>query len=121
MRPAVEEKLYVVANYYVQQYLREYHQLEDLGIWNPTEVTFINPEPICWQKTHREGTVRALESVMVHDASSQVGIITVARSRESLETLCRILGLETMHTIEVQHRVRCHGLYVKHQSGWSLA
>jgi len=34
--------------------------------------------------------------------------------------LCKMLGLQTMNTVDVEHRARCHGLIIKHSDGWSI-
>ena len=34
--------------------------------------------------------------------------------------MCRALGLESFHTVDVYHRTRCYGAVLKHIDGWSI-
>ncbi|KZT39457.1 hypothetical protein SISSUDRAFT_984836 [Sistotremastrum suecicum HHB10207 ss-3] len=116
LKPPVDQPLYLIGNYSIQQYLREYCQLEDLGLRNPNDVVFISPEPICMLPRQREHC-RNLMFLLHAEPLSDLPV----SSQQGLDAVRKVLGLETMHTIEVEHRIRCHGLYIKHESGWSLA
>ncbi|KAF9239242.1 hypothetical protein BU15DRAFT_88045 [Melanogaster broomeanus] len=76
--PPADRPLYVVGNYHVFMYLREYAALEHLGL--------------------------------SRDSRNPVASIF----------LCASLGLESLQSVDVAHRMTCHGIIIKHTDGWSI-
>jgi ribonuclease Z len=44
----------------------------------------------------------------------------IARSCAAGMRLCVALGLQSFHTIDVFHQVKCYGVSIRHQEGWSI-
>ncbi|KAG0701177.1 hypothetical protein DFH29DRAFT_831788 [Suillus ampliporus] len=103
--PPPEEPLYLISNRMVFLYLRDYNALEELGFSKDARarVTPILSDEIHWRNKGRN-----------YGDEDQMG------SRPAAEDLCKALGLQKIHTVDVEHRARCHGLIVKHLDGWSV-
>ncbi|KAG2355809.1 hypothetical protein BDR07DRAFT_1425171 [Suillus spraguei] len=106
--PPPEESLYLVSNRMVFLYLRDHNALEELGFSEDARarVVPILSDEIHWRKKGR--------------GSWNYGDQDQKESRLAAGALCKTLGLQKINTVDVEHRVRCHGLIVKHLDGWSV-
>ncbi|KAL4068530.1 hypothetical protein V8B97DRAFT_2024779 [Scleroderma yunnanense] len=95
-----DDPLYLVANHTVFQYLRDFEGLETLGLRadcrNP--VVTISAESIHWLRNGPQSSGNC----------------------RSMAALCTSLGLQSMTTVDVEHRTICHGLIIKHADDWSI-
>ncbi|KAI6012153.1 hypothetical protein BKA83DRAFT_4370844 [Pisolithus microcarpus] len=106
--PPSKDPLYLVANYTVFQYLRDYDSLEMLGLQNGSDnpVMLIPADAIHWLKSsHSEGSNRNGSRPWYATAHAD---------------LCTSLGLRSLQTVDVEHRTLCHGLIIKHTDDWSI-
>jgi ribonuclease Z len=106
--PPPEEPLYLISNRMVFLYLRDYNALEELGFSEDAQarVVPILSDEIHWRNKGRGGR--------------NYGDQDQKESKLAAEALCKTLGLQKIHTVDVEHRARCHGLIVKHLDGWSV-
>ncbi|KAH7921559.1 hypothetical protein BV22DRAFT_1038537 [Leucogyrophana mollusca] len=107
--PLPSEPLYLVANQTVFLYLRDYAAVEDLGFGTNNGVLPILNDAIHWRSNGSTSKWRS------HDAQ-----VDQQSSQDAVKNLCRTLGLESLTTVDVEHRAKCHGLIIKHKDGWSI-
>ncbi|KAH7911176.1 hypothetical protein BJ138DRAFT_1151318 [Hygrophoropsis aurantiaca] len=106
--PLPSEPLYLVANHTVFMYLRDYSAIEDLGFGTPNGVIPVSSDAIHW----RSGSFSPSRT---YDSEADQ-----RSSQAAAKQLCQSLGLESLTTVDVEHRIKCHGLIVKHKDGWSI-
>ncbi|EIW77124.1 hypothetical protein CONPUDRAFT_139171 [Coniophora puteana RWD-64-598 SS2] len=98
MEPPAPGPLYMVANGNIVQYLREYSELESLGLYErPNGVIPVYSDNIC----------QKLEPPPPYWV-------------DPAEAVCKSLGLRRISTVEVDHRAWCHGVVIEHNDGWSI-
>ncbi|KAG6330075.1 hypothetical protein ID866_9015 [Astraeus odoratus] len=129
LEPPITEPLYLVAHHSVFQYLRDYEGLERLGLQTGSSnpVITVSAEAIHWTKGISQSTLEEAcrggpKSGLVLYPMLQLALTFkgYARLLGTVANLCASLGLRSLQTIDVEHRTLCHGLIIKHMSGWSI-
>ncbi|KAG9033520.1 hypothetical protein FRB95_014699 [Tulasnella sp. JGI-2019a] len=96
LKPPPAEPVYIVAPGSAIIYLQEYNDLEDIGVKDYSSVRLINARRFCAEDSESE-------NAGVDEASVE-----------------STLGLESIATVRVLHRVQCFGIVLRHMDGWSL-
>ncbi|KAA1473038.1 hypothetical protein DENSPDRAFT_930713 [Dentipellis sp. KUC8613] len=113
--PPPSAPLFLVSIPSVHIYLREYAQLEDLGLAdNPSSengVVAVDSEAICVAGSFSGGRSR---DYPVNPWDDPV-LSTVGR-----DLACDALGLQNLETVHVRHRTRAYGIVLTHRDGWRL-
>ncbi|KAI0264706.1 hypothetical protein BC834DRAFT_882205 [Gloeopeniophorella convolvens] len=107
--PPPSEPLYLVTTMQVHLCLREFAELEDLGLSESTE-TSNGVIPILSE---------ALNVKQIYK-SKEPGWKNVDHSREAAKMLCDALGLAQLNTVDVAHRTKALGSIMTHRDGWRL-
>ncbi|KIM28972.1 hypothetical protein M408DRAFT_329016 [Serendipita vermifera MAFF 305830] len=97
LSPPPTEPVYLVCTRGTWSYLKEYNELEDLGLDEPSGVRAI----FCESLEHRQSPPNA-------------------QTMNNVKELCASLQLESVKTAEVVHRTKAFGLILRHSNGWSL-
>ncbi|KAI9444283.1 hypothetical protein H4582DRAFT_1920585 [Lactarius indigo] len=101
--------LYLVSILTVHLYLREFADLENLGLSDSTDTP--------------NGVISVLSEVVNSRGrcpTESTGWMSLDHSRKAAQMLCAELGFSRLNTIDVLHRTRAFGLVVTHQDGWRL-
>ncbi|KZO98516.1 hypothetical protein CALVIDRAFT_469168, partial [Calocera viscosa TUFC12733] len=102
------EPLYIIANWVLAGYLREYSAgIEDLGWGNPAYVRLIDTD--CVTDPRFDGPSR------------NTSIYEAKRSKAALAEVAQIFDMESIIATEVLHRSRCHALVCRRKDGFSFA
>ncbi|TDL24665.1 hypothetical protein BD410DRAFT_745395 [Rickenella mellea] len=114
LHPKPAESLYLAAHYPVHLYLKEYSDLEDLGMYNtgPGGVRPILNNAIHWQRPVSTDTDQF--------QGRKSDWVSMEQSELAAAELRKQLGLRTFKTVNVAHRVKCFGLVMEHDDGWSV-
>ncbi|KAI0251929.1 hypothetical protein BJV78DRAFT_1207788 [Lactifluus subvellereus] len=107
--PPPSEPLYLVSILPIHLYLREFSNLEDLGLSDSTD-TSNGVIPILSDVLNPRGRYQAEET----------GWRCLDHSRKAAQMLCQALGLHRLNTVDVLHRTKAFGLVMTHQDGWRL-
>ena len=130
MNPPPPGPLYVIGVRNIILYLREYNEIEDLGLdrKDGRGVVMILSDALNWRTAHGYGQLNGNyepwmnlgSCVAITPFDICAALILRSRSREAADDLCAVLGLESFTTVDVYHRTRCYGAVLKHTDGWSL-
>ncbi|KAF7357029.1 hypothetical protein MVEN_01039500 [Mycena venus] len=114
--PPATQPLYLVSIHKLHLYLRELAEIEDLGLDDPSGsgvVTVISDALHIKQSGdyvyHGMWRIEGAEPWTDYQRSSAAGM-----------RLCIALGLQSFNTIDVFHQVKCYGVSIRHQDGWSI-
>ncbi|KAJ7460806.1 hypothetical protein FB451DRAFT_1045064 [Mycena latifolia] len=114
--PPATQPLYLVSIHKLHLYLRELADIEDLGLDDSSAngvVTVISDALHIKQSGgylyHGMWRIEGAEAWADYEKSSAAGM-----------RLCVALGLQSFHTIDVFHQVKCYGVAIRHQDGWSI-
>lgn len=126
LTPPPCDPVYVVAPVSAMIYLQEFDDLEDIGVKDPSAVRLINTRRYCMNDSERDhvGYVRPFPSPLDwHALTAPETLLTFSRfATPSVEeaSLESTLGLESIATVRVLHRVQCFGIVLRHTDGWSI-
>ncbi|KAJ6561082.1 hypothetical protein DFH09DRAFT_1035940 [Mycena vulgaris] len=116
LHPPATQPLYLVSVHKLHLYLRELADIEDLGLDDPSGngvVTVISDALHIKRSgeyvSHGMWRIEGAEPWADYERSSAAGM-----------RLCVALGLQNFHTIDVFHQVKCYGVSIRHQEGWSI-
>ncbi|KAF9454406.1 hypothetical protein P691DRAFT_717421 [Macrolepiota fuliginosa MF-IS2] len=109
--------LYVISIRQVHLHLKEYHDLEDIGLCDDPD---------------KNGVVQIMSDALnfKYNEYPTMGMwrvggdepwLDLQLSRKNVNDMCRILHLQMFRTIDVFHRAKAFGAHFKHKSGWSIA
>ncbi|KAL4253032.1 RNase Z family protein [Abortiporus biennis] len=113
LNPPPTEPLYLIALRGHHLYLREQADLEDLGFdrADGNGVIQILSDTLNWRNANPYGA---------HTGREPVDFMDVQRCRAMTGKMCEALGLQSVITIDVNHRTRAYGIYLAHKDGWSI-
>jgi len=111
--PPPSEPLYLVAGFAIHLYLREFSNIEDLGLSDSPSTTNGVVSILCDPLTSAQKTVVTPEYGPDDWRDTQ-------NSHLASETLCDDLGLKNLDTVWVRHRTRAFGLVMTHRDGWRI-
>ncbi|KAJ7089838.1 hypothetical protein B0H15DRAFT_273688 [Mycena belliarum] len=114
--PPATQPLYLVSIHKLHLYLRELSNIEDLGLDDPSGngVVTVISDALHVKRSgeylhHGMWRIEGAEPWTDYERSSAAGMrLSVA------------LGLQSFHTIDVFHQVKCYGAALRHQDGWSI-
>ncbi|KAF8166655.1 hypothetical protein K438DRAFT_1857115 [Mycena galopus ATCC 62051] len=116
LNPPATQPLYLVSVHKLHLYLRELANIEDLGLDDPSGsgVVTVMSDALHFKKSgdylyHGMWIIEGAEPWTDFQRSSAAGM-----------RLCVALGLHSFHTIDVFHAVKCYGVSMRHQDGWSI-
>ncbi|KAJ7132307.1 hypothetical protein C8R44DRAFT_612294 [Mycena epipterygia] len=116
LNPPATQPLYLVSIHKLHLYLRELADIEDLGLDDPSGngVVTVMSDAMHIKRSgeylsHGMWRIEGAEPWTDYERSSAAGM-----------RLCVALGLQSFHTIDVFHQVKCYGVAIKHQDGWSI-
>ncbi|KAJ7173690.1 hypothetical protein C8R46DRAFT_1083687 [Mycena filopes] len=116
LHPPPTNPLYLISIHKLHLYLRELSEIEDLGLDDPSGngVVTIMSDALHIKRSgeyvyHGMWRIEGAERWTDYERSSAAGM-----------RLCVALGLQSFNTIDVFHGVKCYGLCMRHQNGWSL-
>ncbi|KAJ7065274.1 hypothetical protein C8F01DRAFT_737448 [Mycena amicta] len=116
LNPQPMQPLYLVSVHKLHLYLRELSQIEDLGIGDSSSsgVVTVISDALHYKKsgqyvTHGMWAIEGAEPWTDYERSSAAGM-----------RLCVALGLHSFTTIDVFHQVKCYGVCIRHEQGWSI-
>lgn len=114
--PPPTKPLYLVTLRAVHLYLRELSDLQDLGLDDPSGngVIMIMSEALHWKQSG------AYQTSGMWQIGGNEPWTDYQLSLSNAANMCRALGLESFHTVDVYHRTRCYGAVLKHTDGWSI-
>ncbi|KAF7370999.1 hypothetical protein MSAN_00734100 [Mycena sanguinolenta] len=112
--PPATQPLYLVSIHKLHLYLRELANIEDLGLNDPNGVVTVISDALHIKKSgdylyHGMWRIEGAEPWTDFQRSSAAGM-----------RLCVALGLQSFNTIDVFHQVKCYGVSIRHQDGWSI-
>ncbi|KAK7031531.1 hypothetical protein R3P38DRAFT_2924192 [Favolaschia claudopus] len=114
--PPVTQPLYLVSIHKLHLYLRELSDIEDLGINDPSGggVVTVISDALHIKRSgdylyHGMWRIEGTEPWTDFQRSTAAGM-----------RLCVALGLQSFNTIDVFHQVKCYGVSIRHQDGWSI-
>ncbi|KIY46216.1 hypothetical protein FISHEDRAFT_48033 [Fistulina hepatica ATCC 64428] len=116
--PPPLEPLYLVTVRQVHLYLRELHDLEDLGFTENYKTNGVLT--VMSEALHYSNLGHFAESGMWQVGGDEEWIgaeSSVLRARY----MCESLGLDSFVTVDMHHGTRCYGCFLKHSDGWSVA
>jgi len=116
LNPPPTEPIYVIANRFIHLYIREWSDLEDLGLYDKCGhgVKTVLSEALHWKN------VREYQSSGAWAVGGDESWLDLQQSQLEAGNMCRALGLQSFQTVDVYHRVRCYGCVLKHRDGWSI-
>ncbi|KAF7317823.1 hypothetical protein MKEN_00870200 [Mycena kentingensis (nom. inval.)] len=116
LNPQPMNPLYLVSVHKLHLYLRELSQIEDLGVTDPgpNGVITVISDALHYKKSgeyvsHGMWAIEGAEPWTDYERSTAAGM-----------RLCVALGLHSFTTIDVFHQVKCYGVCMKSQDGWSI-
>ncbi|KAJ7230661.1 hypothetical protein GGX14DRAFT_584185 [Mycena pura] len=116
LNPPPTQPLYLVSVHKLHLYLRELADIEDLGLDDPSPrgVVTVMSDALHIKQTgeyiyHGMWRIEGAEPWTDYERSVAAGM-----------RLCVALGLRSFHTIDVFHQVKCYGLAIRHEDGWSI-
>ncbi|KAF4591050.1 hypothetical protein EYR40_009650 [Pleurotus pulmonarius] len=114
--PPPTQPLYLVALRAVHVYLREYSDIEDLGLFDgsPSGVVTIMSESLHWKRPERYQTTGMWQ------LGGNEPWTDIQQSKDAAQGMYRSLGLKSFRTVDVYHRTRCYGAVIDHTDGWSI-
>ncbi|KAF9487434.1 hypothetical protein BDN71DRAFT_1458518 [Pleurotus eryngii] len=114
--PPPTQPLYLVALRAAHVYLREYSDIEDLGLFDssPSGVVTIMSESLHWKRPERYQTTGMWQ------LGGNESWTDIQRSQDAAQEMCSSLGLKSFRTVDVYHRTRCYGAVIDHSDGWSI-
>ncbi|KAJ7813157.1 hypothetical protein B0H14DRAFT_3751159 [Mycena olivaceomarginata] len=112
--PPATQPLYLVSIHKLHLYLRELANIEDLGLDDPNGVVTVISDALHIKRSgdylyHGMWRIEGSEPWTDYQRSSAAGM-----------RLCVALGLQSFSTIDVFHQVKCYGVSIRHQDGWSI-
>ncbi|KAF9466199.1 beta-lactamase-like protein [Collybia nuda] len=114
--PPPSEPLYLVTIRAVHLYLREFSDLQDLGLDDPSGngVITVMAESLHFRQ------LGVYQTSGMWQIGGEEPWTDFEQSQRYSEGLCRALGLKSFRTVDVYHRTRCYGAVIKHTDGWSI-
>ncbi|KAJ7272678.1 hypothetical protein B0H12DRAFT_1043818 [Mycena haematopus] len=116
LNPPPTQPLYLVSIHKLHLYLREFANIEDLGLDDSSGngVVTVISDALHIKKSgdylyHGMWRIEGTEPWTDFQRSSAAGM-----------RLCVALGLQSFNTIDVFHQVKCYGVSIRHQDGWSI-
>ncbi|KAJ6605846.1 hypothetical protein B0H10DRAFT_2076138 [Mycena sp. CBHHK59/15] len=114
--PPPSQPLYLVSIHKLHLYLRELSDIEDLGLDDPSGNGVIT---VISDALHIKRSGEYLNQGMWRIEGAEPWT-DYERSSAAGMRLCVALGLQSFHTIDVFHQVKCYGVAMRHQDGWSI-
>ncbi|KAJ7623674.1 hypothetical protein FB45DRAFT_752560 [Roridomyces roridus] len=114
LNPRAMQPLYLVGVHKLHLYLRELADIEDLGLTDPNGVVTVISDAL-----HVKRSGEYLNRGMWRIEGSEPWT-DYERSVAAGMRLCVALGLERFATIDVFHQVKCYGVCIRSQDGWSI-
>ncbi|KAF7309493.1 hypothetical protein MIND_00320100 [Mycena indigotica] len=116
LNPQPMQPLYLVSIHKLHLYLRELSQIEDLAVGDgsPNGVVTVISDALHYKQsgeyvTHGMWAIEGAEPWTDYE-----------RSTAACMRLCVALGLHSFTTIDVFHQVKCYGVCIRSQDGWSI-
>ncbi|KAJ7780273.1 hypothetical protein DFH07DRAFT_794449 [Mycena maculata] len=114
LNPRAMHPLYLVSIHKLHLYLREMANIEDLGLDDPNGVVTVISDALHVKRTgeylnHGMWRIEGAEPWTDYERSVAAGM-----------RLCVALGLQSFNTIDVYHQVKCYGVTLRHEDGWSI-
>lgn len=108
LNPSPSEPLYLIANRLTLHYLSELNDVVEFGLNDRRHIWIIDSDDVYYRKAAR----------YVHLVPGWEARLTpVFPSGPAM--LKATLGLESIQTVDVEHRTQCYGLVLRHKDGWS--
>ncbi|KAJ6474674.1 hypothetical protein C8R47DRAFT_986730 [Mycena vitilis] len=114
LNPPATEPLYLVSVHKLHLYLRELAEIEDLGLGAPNGVVTVISDALHIKRSgeylnYGMWRIEGAEPWTDYERSTAAGM-----------RLCVALGLHSFRTIDVFHQVKCYGVSIRSEEGWSI-